>query len=79
MSTPPPPPPAGPGPPLGHLEARSMLLLAFHVIDVPGDRCHGHNSLLHHLTAPRIRALRPVLAQLLEGRRPGRGRRTEEG
>lgn len=56
-----------------------MLLLAFHVIDVPGDRCHGHNSLLHHLAAPSIRALCPVLAQLLEGRRPGRGRQTEEG
>lgn len=44
-----------------------MLLLAFHVIDVPGDSCHGHNRLFHHLAAPGARALRPVLAKLLPG------------
>lgn len=44
-----------------------MLLLAFHVIDVPGDGCHGHNCLFHHLAAPGARALCPVLAKLLPG------------
>lgn len=71
---------AGPNPAQGYLEARSVLLLAFHVIDVPGDRCHGHDSLLHHLPAPGIWALRPVLAKLLKGsnQAPREGKRNRK-
>lgn len=56
---------ASPAHPGGHLQASCMLLLALHVIDVPGHCSHGHNSFLYHLSPSGVWALRPVFAQFL--------------
>jgi hypothetical protein len=59
-----------------------MLLLALHVIDVPGHCSHGYNGFLHHLSPSTVWALCPVLAQFLtviqQGRRMGEKKRKEE-
>lgn len=74
-----------PSPPWSHLKACCMLLLALHVIDVPGHCGHGHNSFLYHLSPSGVRALCPVFAQFLpvihrrtqvRGKREGKMRTT---
>lgn len=49
-----------------HLHSDGVFVFPLHVVDVPGDRRHGDDGVLHHLI-PRV-ALIEVLRKFLRGK-----------